>query len=173
MKTTSLSLSDVKVIEPTVFEDKRGFFYESFNQQKFNEIIGKEVIFVQDNHSKSSRGVLRGLHYQKAPYEQGKLVRVIFGEIFDVAVDIRENSSTYGKWISVILSETNKKQLWIPRGFAHGFFVLSEVAEVIYKTDNFYSKENEITLPWNSQTFNIEWPEKNPSSLIFSDKDTI
>lgn len=173
MKTTSLSLNDVKVIEPTVFEDKRGFFYESFNQQKFNEAIGKEVIFVQDNHSKSSRGVLRGLHYQKAPYEQGKLVRVISGEIFDVAVDIRKNSSNYGKWISITLSESNRKQLWIPRGFAHGFLVLSEFAEVVYKTDNFYSKENEITLPWNSHIFNIEWPIENSSCLIMSDKDNV
>ena len=173
MKTTELKLRGVKVIEPAVFEDKRGFFYESFNQQKFNDAIGKKVIFVQDNHSKSIKGVLRGLHYQNAPFEQGKLVRVIAGEIFDVAVDIKKNSPTYGKWVSIILSETNKKQLWIPKGFAHGFLVLSEFAEVIYKTDNFYSKENEITLPWNSTNFNIEWPLNNQSGLIMSDKDTI
>ena len=134
MKVTSLKISDVKLIEPDVFEDERGFFFESFNQKKFNDAIGKDVIFVQDNHSKSSKGVLRGLHYQKEPFAQGKLVRVIRGEVFDVAVDIRKDSFTYGKWVAEILSEENKRQLWIPEGFAHGFLTL-----VI--AQNFYTKQ--------------------------------
>ena len=137
MKVTPLKIPDVKLIEPDVFEDERGFFFESFNQQKFNEAIGQDVTFVQDNHSKSSKGVLRGLHYQEAPFEQGKLVRVIAGEVFDVAVDIRKGSPTYGQWVSEILSAENKKQLWIPEGFAHGFLTISSEAEFIYKTTSY------------------------------------
>ena len=128
-----LKIPDVKLIEPDVFEDERGFFYESFNQQKFNEAIGQNITFVQDNHSKSSKGVLRGLHYQEEPFAQGKLVRVIAGDVFDVAVDIRKGSSTYGQWVSEVLSAENKKQLWIPEGFAHGFMTLSSYAELLYK----------------------------------------
>ena len=143
MKVTPLKIPDVKLIEPDVFEDVRGFFYESFNQQKFIEEIGKNINFVQDNHSKSSKGVLRGLHYQERPFAQGKLVRVISGKVFDVAVDIRRDSPTYGKWVSEILTAENKKQLWIPEGFAHGFLALSASAEVTYKTTNFYSKDHE------------------------------
>ena len=139
MKAISLKIPDVKLIEPDVFEDERGFFFESFNQQKFNEAIGLDVTFVQDNHSKSKKGVLRGLHYQDEPFAQGKLVRVICGEVFDVAVDIRKDSTTYGQWVSEILSGDNKKQLWIPEGFAHGFLTLSDMAEFLYKTTNFYS----------------------------------
>ena len=158
MKVTPLKIPDVKLIEPDVFEDERGFFYESFNQQKFNEAMGENITFVQDNHSKSSKGVLRGLHYQKAPHEQGKLVRVIAGEVFDVVVDIRRDSPTYGKWVSVILSADNKKQLWIPKGFAHGFLTLSDEAEFLYKTTNFYSKVCEKNIHWSQNEFNIKWP---------------
>jgi dTDP-4-dehydrorhamnose 3,5-epimerase len=143
MKVTPLKITDVKLIEPDVFEDERGFFYESFNQQKFNEAIGQNITFVQDNHSKSSKGVLRGLHYQEAPFAQGKLVRVVAGKVFDVAVDIRRDSPTYGQWVSEILSAENKKQLWIPEGFAHGFLTLSHECEFLYKTTNYYSKKHE------------------------------
>jgi dTDP-4-dehydrorhamnose 3,5-epimerase len=134
MKAIPLKIPDVKIIEIDLFEDERGFFFESFNQKKFNNAIGKEVNFVQDNHSKSKKGVLRGLHYQIAPFAQAKLLRVISGKIFDVVVDIRKDSPTFGKWVSENLSAKNKKQLWIPEGFAHGFLVLSEVAEIVYKT---------------------------------------
>jgi len=158
MKVISLKIPDVKLIEPDVFEDERGFFYESFNQKKFNEAIGQDVTFVQDNHSKSSKGVLRGLHYQEAPFAQGKLVRVIVGEVFDVAVDIRKYSPNYGQWVSEILSAENKKQLWIPEGFAHGFLALSDNVELLYKTTAFYSKDFEHTINWKKNDFNIKWP---------------
>ena len=170
MKVTPLKIPDVKLIEPDVFEDERGFFYESFNQKKFNEAIGQEITFVQDNHSKSSKGVLRGLHYQEAPFEQGKLVRVVAGEVFDVAVDIREESPTYGQWVSEILSAQNKKQLWIPEGFAHGFLVLSDEAEIIYKTTEFYSPEHEYCLKYNDKKINITWPSIS-SQYLLSPKD--
>jgi dTDP-4-dehydrorhamnose 3,5-epimerase len=168
MKVTTLKIPDVKLIEPDVFEDERGFFYESFNQKKFNEAIGQDITFVQDNHSKSTMGVLRGLHYQEKPFEQGKLVRVISGEVFDVAVDIRKDSPTYGHWISEILSEKNKKQLWIPKGFAHGFLTLSEVCEFVYKTTNYYSKEHEKNIHWKNK-FDIRWP--NVENILLSEKD--
>jgi len=160
MRVTPLKIPEVKLIEPDVFEDERGFFFESFNQQKFNEAIGQDVTFVQDNHSKSSKGVLRGLHYQEAPFEQGKLVRVIAGEVFDVAVDIRKESSTYGQWVSETLSAENKKQLWIPEGFAHGFLTISSEAEFIYKTTSFYSKIHEVTINYLNNSFDIKWPLK-------------
>lgn len=169
MKVTPLKISDVKLIEPDVFEDERGFFYESFNQQKFNEATSENITFVQDNHSKSSKGVLRGLHYQEAPFAQGKLVRVVAGEVFDVAVDIRKDSQTYGQWVSEILSAENKKQLWIPEGFAHGFLTISEFAEVVYKTSNYYSPEFEKVIPFNDKRFNIDWPK--PDQYILSDRD--
>ena len=143
MKVIPLKIPDVKLIEPDVFEDERGFFYESFNQQKFNEAIGQDILFVQDNHSKSSKGVLRGLHYQEEPFAQGKLVRVIAGEVFDVAVDVRKDSSTYGQWVAEVLSWENKKQLWIPEGFENGFLTLSNEAQFLYKTTDFYNKESE------------------------------
>ena len=160
MKVIPLKIPDVKLIEPDVFKDERGFFYESFNQQKFNEAIGKNITFVQDNHSKSSQGVLRGLHYQEAPFEQGKLVRVIAGDVFDVTVDIRKGSSTYGQWVSETLSAENKKQLWIPKGFAHGFLTISSEAEFIYKTTSFYSKIHEVTINYLNNSFDIKWPLK-------------
>ncbi|HCN8774753.1 TPA: dTDP-4-dehydrorhamnose 3,5-epimerase, partial [Escherichia coli] len=132
--------------EPTVYEDERGFFYESYNEKNFMETIGASIKFVQDNHSKSSKGVLRGLHFQKNPYEQGKLVRCIRGEVYDVAVDIRKDSPTFGQWFGVNLSDENKKQLWIPEGFAHGFITLSDVAEFVYKTTNYYAPASEYCL---------------------------
>ena len=159
MKVTPLKIPDVKLIEPDVFEDERGFFYESFNQQKFNEAIGEKITFVQDNHSKSSKGVLRGLHYQEIPFAQGKLVRVIAGEVFDVAVDIRRKSPTYGEWVSVMISSEKKNQIWIPEGFAHGFVALHDNTHVLYKTTNFYSKDHEKTIHWSKNEFNIIWPK--------------
>lgn len=171
MKITSLKIPDVKLIEPDVFEDERGFFYESFNQQKFNEVIGKNITFVQDNHSKSSKGVLRGLHYQETPFAQGKLVRVVSGEVFDVAVDIRQDSPTYRQWLSEILSAENKKQLWIPEGFAHGFLTLSHECEFLYKTTNYYSKKHERVISSESKDFKIKWPHVD--QITKSKKDTI
>ena len=169
MKVTPLEISDVKLIEPEVFKDERGFFYESFNQQKFNEAIGENITFVQDNHSKSFKGVLRGLHYQETPFAQGKLVRVVAGEVFDVAVDIRKDSPTYGQWVTETLSADNHKQLWIPEGFAHGFLTLSDEAEFLYKTTNFYNKESEHSIHWKKNDFNIEWPSLE--SIFLSKKD--
>lgn len=157
MKVIDTAIPDVLIMEPTVFGDERGFFLESFNQRRFNDAVGREVNFVQDNHSRSVKDVLRGLHYQVAQ-PQGKLVRCTLGKVFDVAVDIRPNSPTYGKWISQILSAENKKQLWIPEGLAHGFLVLSDFAEVMYKTTEFYSPEHERCIIWNDKTLNINWP---------------
>ena len=170
MKVTPLKIPEIKLIEPDVFEDERGFFYESFNQQKFNEAIGQDVTFVQDNHSKSSQGVLRGLHYQDPPYAQGKLIRIVAGAVFDVAVDIRKGSPTYGQWVGETLSAINKKQLWIPEGFAHGFLVLSDEAEIIYKTTEFYFPEHEHCLKYNDKQINITWPSIS-SPYLLSPKD--
>ncbi len=171
MKVTLLKIPDVKLIEPEVYEDERGFFYESFNQHKFNVAVGLDVTFVQDNHSKSRKGVLRGLHYQEAPFEQGKLVRVIAGEVFDVAVDVRKDSPTYGQWVAEVLSGENKKQLWIPEGFAHGFLTLSNEAEFLYKTTDFYNKESEKSIHWKNNEFNIDWPEVE-ERVLTSKKDS-
>ncbi len=159
MKITPLNIPDILLIEPRVFDDSRGFFFESFNLNEFRQATSLNINFVQDNHSKSFRGVLRGLHYQLPPYAQGKLVRVIQGEIFDVAIDLRKTSPTFGKYTSKILSSENKYQIWIPEGFAHGFLTLSESAEVIYKTTNFYSKANDRSIIWNDPLLNIKWPE--------------
>lgn len=158
MQVTPARIPDVLVIEPKVFGDDRGFFFESFNQEAFNEAVGQEVIFVQDNHSKSAKNVLRGLHYQLPPKAQGKLVRVIQGEVFDVAVDLRKDSKTYGQWVSEVLSAANKKQMWIPPGFAHGFLVLSEAAEFLYKTTDYYAPELERCIRWNDTGIAINWP---------------
>ena len=158
MKVTPLAIPDVLLIEPRVFGDERGFFYESFNQQRFNEVTGLDLQFVQDNHSKSAKGVLRGLHYQLPPKAQGKLVRVVAGEVFDVAVDIRKASPTFGKWVGVTLSGDNKRQLWIPPGLAHGFLVLSESAEFLYKTTDYYAPELERGIIWNDPDLAIRWP---------------
>ena len=170
MKVTALKIPDVKLIEPDVFEDERGFFYESFNQQKFNKAIGQDITFVQDNHSKSKKGVLRGLHYQEEPYAQAKLVRVISGEVFDVAVDIRKYSETYGQWVGQILSATNKYQLWIPVGFAHGFLTLSDEAELLYKTTMVYSKEHENIIVWDDPTLTVKWPFVDSIKLSAKDR---
>ena len=159
MKVTSLAIPDVLLIEPRVFEDARGFFFESFNLNEFKKATGLDVNFVQDNHSKSAKGILRGLHYQLPPYAQGKLVRVIQGEVFDVAVDIRPGSKTYGKWVGEVLSAENKKQLWIPEGLAHGFLTLSDTSEFLYKTTDFYHPESERCILWSDKTLNINWPK--------------
>lgn len=158
MQVTATAIPDVLVIEPRVFGDERGFFFESFNQQAFNAAVGQAIAFVQDNHSKSSQGVLRGLHYQLAPKAQGKLVRVVQGAVFDVAVDIRKGSKTCGQWVGEILSAENKKQLWIPAGFAHGFLTLSDTADFLYKTTDFYSPEHERCIRWDDPNLNIQWP---------------
>ena len=156
MKVTATAIPDVLIIEPKVFGDARGFFYESFNQQAFNEATGTDHQFVQDNHSRSAKGVLRGLHYQ-IEQPQGKLVRVVRGEVFDVAVDIRKSSATFGKWIGVELSEDNHRQLWVPPGFAHGFVVLSESVDFLYKTTDYYAPEFERCIAWDDPDINIKW----------------
>lgn len=166
---TPTSISDVLIIEPKVFGDERGWFLESFNEKDFSDALGRQVTFVQDNHSLSKRGILRGLHYQLAK-TQGKLVRVSRGCVFDVAVDLRQSSSTYGQWVGVELSAENKKQIWIPEGFAHGFFVLSEDAEVLYKTTDYWDANSEQCILWNDDTLKIEWP-KIDTSPILSAKD--
>lgn len=158
MKVTPCSISDVLLIEPKVFGDERGFFYESFNERAFAAATGLDVRFVQDNHSKSAKGVLRGLHYQ-AQNAQGKLVRVTAGEVFDVAVDIRPASPTYGQWVGKILSAQNCHQLWIPPGLAHGFLVLSDTAEFLYKTTDYYAPEHERCIAWNDPALAIAWPD--------------
>jgi dTDP-4-dehydrorhamnose 3,5-epimerase len=157
MKVHHLAIPEVVVLEPQVFGDERGFFFESFNQKRFEDAIGRKVSFVQDNHSRSSKGVLRGLHYQ-VEQAQGKLLRVVAGEIFDVAVDVRRSSPTFGAWVGETLSAENKKQLWVPEGFAHGFLVLSDTAEVLYKTTDYYAKDHERCIMWNDSTIGIEWP---------------
>ena len=172
IKSTSTRIPDVKIIEPIIFEDDRGFFYESYNQKKLSDAIGLNINFVQDNHSKSQFGVLRGLHYQKKPHSQSKLIRVISGEIFDVAIDVRENSKYYGEWVGEILSEENRKQLWIPEGFAHGFLTLSENAEVLYKTNNFYNKESEVSINPFDKYLDIHWPVIK-QKVIMSEKDLL
>jgi dTDP-4-dehydrorhamnose 3,5-epimerase len=159
MKVTPLSIPDVLLIEPQVFEDSRGFFFESFREDIFRKETSLNVSFVQDNHSKSVKGILRGLHYQLPPHAQGKLVRVIQGEVLDVAVDIRKSSTTWGQYIAEILSDDNKKQLYIPEGFAHGFLTLSDTAEFLYKTTNFYHPERERCILWNDSILNINWPK--------------
>ena len=165
------------LLKPKIFGDKRGFFFESWNKKNLYEVFKKndqkEAIFVQDNHSKSTKGVLRGLHYQSNPIPQGKLVRCIKGEIFDVAVDIRKKSETYGSWVSAYLNSENKHQLWIPEGFAHGFLTMSETAEVAYKTTNYWDKDCERSIIWEDKDINIKWPIENNKSLsiLLSEKD--
>jgi dTDP-4-dehydrorhamnose 3,5-epimerase len=159
VKIIDTAISEVKIIEPTVFGDERGFFYESFNQTKFENAVGYAVNFVQDNHSRSVKGVLRGLHYQLPPYAQAKLVRCVVGEVFDVAVDIRRSSPTYGKSVGVHLSAENKRQLWIPEGFAHGFLTLSDSAEFLYKTTNYYAPTHDRCIFFADELLNIGWPQ--------------
>ena len=169
MKATALAIPEIILFEPKVFGDERGFFFESFNQNNFKIATGISPTFAQDNHSKSTQGVLRGLHYQLPPKAQEKLVRVIQGEIFDVVVDIRKNSSTFGQWLGEKLSADNKKQLWIPPGFAHGFLTLSETAEILYKATDFYAPEYERCIAWNDPDIGIEWPLQ--SQPITSERD--
>lgn len=171
MKVTPTAIVEVLIVEPTVFADERGFFYESYNQKKFEAAVGYTVNFVQDNHSKSVRGVLRGLHYQLPPHAQGKLVRVIQGEVFDVAVDIRQESPSFGQWVGVYLSAENNKQLWIPEGFAHGFLTLSDTAEFLYKTTDFYAKDCERAIAWNDADLAIAWPAV--TEVLTSAKDAV
>jgi dTDP-4-dehydrorhamnose 3,5-epimerase len=170
MNGKQLRIPEVVLFEPTVFGDDRGFFFESFNQRRFEELIGESVSFVQDNHSRSQHGVLRGLHYQ-IKHPQGKLVRVASGEIFDVAVDLRKTSPTFGMWAGDVLSAENKRQLWVPAGFAHGFLVLSDSADVLYKTTDFYYKEFDRGIRWDDPTLAIDWPEV--TDILLSEKDNI
>lgn len=172
MKATKTSLSDVIVLEPKIIADDRGFFMESYNANIFSDLTGSQVSMVQDNHSRSNRGVLRGLHYQIAPAAQGKLVRVIHGEIFDVAVDIRRGSPSFGRWVGITLSAENRKQLWIPPGFAHGFYTLSESAEVVYKASAYYSPQHDRGICWNDGQINILWPLIGNHPPTLSSKDT-
>lgn len=171
MKVTPTKIQDVLIIEPTVHADERGFFMESFNQRRFNEAVGCSVNFVQDNHSRSLKGVLRGLHYQQHQ-AQGKLVRVLRGAVYDVAVDLRKSSPTLGQWFGIELSEENKKQLWIPPGLAHGFLVISEFADVLYKTTDYYAPEFEHAIHWSSKRLSIEWPVAALSPIL-SKKDEL
>lgn len=169
MKIFPTAIADVLLIEPTVFGDDRGFFYESYNKKEWQELTGLETSFVQDNHSKSAKNVLRGIHYQiKQP--QGKLVRVVVGEVFDVAVDLRKSSPTFGQWVGERLSAENKKSLWVPPGFGHGFLVLSESAEFLYRTSDFYAPQYERCIVWNDSDLNIDWPLAGGDPLL-SDKD--
>jgi dTDP-4-dehydrorhamnose 3,5-epimerase len=170
MKTIKTPIEDLLIFEPNVFGDERGFFYESFNASQFRKASGLDIEFVQDNHSRSSRGILRGLHYQLPPKAQGKLVRVVVGEVFDVAVDIRQSSPTFGQWHGVMLSAENKRQFWIPPGFAHGFITLSDNTEFLYKTTDFYSPSHERCISWNDLTLAIDWPFKEEPQLSAKDK---
>ena len=172
MKVTPLEIPDVLLIEPKVFGDERGFFLESYNKQRFNEALDKDITFVQDNHSLSSKGVLRGLHYQ-IQNAQAKLVRVISGEIFDVAVDIRRGSPTFGKWVGQVLSGANKRQMWVPAGFAHGFVTLSDTAEVLYKASDYYAPAHERAIKWNDPEINIVWPIDYQPSLSAKDAQAV
>ena len=162
-------IKDIKLIKPSVYEDERGFFFESFNQKKFEKVVKRKIVFVQDNQSYSTKGVIRGLHAQEAPYDQGKLVSVVEGEIFDVAVDIRRDSNSFGKFFSVFLSSNNKNSLWIPEGFLHGFQVLSDFAKVFYKTTNYYNPSTELTVNPLDKDLKIDWPINQ--KIIISDKD--
>ncbi len=171
MKVIDTKIPDVKIIEPAVFGDERGFFMETWQQKKFEELVtGKPTKFVQDNHSKSKKGILRGLHYQ-TENTQGKLVRVVSGEVFDVAVDIRKDSPTFGHWVGVYLSVENKRQLWVPEGFAHGFYVTSEEAEFVYKCTDYYNPNEEHSILWNDPQLAINWPIMNNEEPILAEKD--
>jgi dTDP-4-dehydrorhamnose 3,5-epimerase len=170
MQFEPLAIPDVVLFTPRSFADDRGFFYESYHQQRFFEATGLQPAFVQDNHSKSLRGVLRGLHYQLPPHAQGKLVRVVQGKVFDVAVDIRRHSPSFGRWVGAYLSAENRQQLWIPPGFAHGFITLSDTAEYLYKTTNFYVPLAERCIAWNDPGIGIEWPYAGSPSLSSKDQ---
>ena len=170
MRATPTALPEVLVIEPAIFGDSRGFFLESYNERHFEDAVGRAVHFVQDNHSRSGKGVLRGLHYQTSPHAQAKLVRVVAGEIFDVAVDLRPASPNFGKWAGVRLSAENHRQLWIPEGFAHGFLTLSDTADVLYKASAYYSPAHEGAVIWNDPEIGIEWPLSEQPLLSAKDE---
>lgn len=174
MKIINTNIVEVKIIEPDVYGDERGFFMETWQYERFNQLVSpnKNVNFVQDNHSKSKKGILRGLHYQKKN-TQGKLVRVVSGEVFDVAVDIRVNSPTFGEWVGVYLSSENKRQLWIPEGFAHGFYVCSDEAEFVYKCTNYYDPSSEVAILWNDEELSIDWPLIEPPILSSKDRNGV
>lgn len=161
MKVIKTAIEGVLILEPKVFGDERGFFMESFNQRVFDEAVGHHVEFVQDNHSRSARGVLRGLHYQLPPHAQGKLVRVSRGIVFDVAVDMRDCSPTFGTWVGIELNDTNQRQLWLPPGMAHGFVVLSDSADFLYKTTDYYNPQSERSIRWDDPTLDIQWPGRS------------
>ncbi len=173
MNVIKTAIPDVLIFEPKVFGDERGFFFESFNHKLFEEAVGYPITFVQDNHSKSSKGVLRGLHYQLPPHAQGKLVRCVAGEVFDVAVDIRKSSPTFGQWVGFHLSGENKRQLWIPEGFAHGFVTLSETAEFLYKTTNYYVPLSEGSICWDDPQLGIDWQFDGVISLSKKDQEAM
>jgi len=170
MQVQRLAIPEVLLLTPRVFEDERGHFYESFNQKVFEQAIGRSVAFVQDNHSMSARGVVRGLHYQLAPHAQGKLVRVVAGRVFDVAVDLRRSASTFGRWVGVELSAKDKQQLWIPEGFGHGFLSLEPGSGVIYKTTDYWSPVSERSIRWNDPSIDIQWPDAGPVTLAPKDR---
>lgn len=172
MKATATEIADVLIIEPAVFKDERGTFFESFNQKKFEDAIGQKVRFVQDNQSHSVKGVLRGLHYQ-IEQPQGKLIRVLHGEIFDVAVDLRRHSPTFGKWTGIALSAENKQQVWVPQGLAHGFLVVSETADVLYKVTDYYAPRHERSLMWNDPDVGIAWPQGYSPMLSAKDRSAL
>jgi len=165
-QVTSTAIADVLILEPKVFGDARGFFFESYNENDFKQATGLDVKFVQDNHSRSAKGVLRGLHYQLPPHAQGKLVRCVRGAVFDVAVDIRKSSPTFGKWVGVELSEENHRQFWIPPGFAHGFVTLTDTADFLYKTTDYYAPSCDRGIAWNDAAIGIDWPELSLSPLL-------
>ena len=173
MKVINTAIPEVKIIVPNIFKDKRGYFFESFNRDEFNKKTGIELNFVQENQSKSEFGVVRGLHYQLEPKPQGKLVRCVSGTVFDVAVDIRQSSPTFGEWTSVVLDNLNKKMFWIPAGFAHGFLALEENSEVLYKASEFWSNDHDRSIKWNDTNININWPlnDINCSEPRLSEKD--
>lgn len=171
MNVIKTDIPDVLIFEPRVFGDARGFFFESFSNKFFNEAVGRSVEFVQDNHSQSQKGVLRGLHYQLDPHAQGKLVRCVEGEVFDVAVDIRRSSPTFGKWVGAVLSAENKRQLWIPEGFAHGFLALTDTVQFVYKATNYYAPQSERSILWNDPDIGIAWPKIDDVQFSLSDKD--
>lgn len=172
MKATRLAIPEVLLLEPKVFGDSRGFFYESYNERAFREVTGVDARFVQDNHSRSARGVLRGLHYQ-VRQPQAKLVRVVRGAVFDVAVDVRRGAPSFGRWVGMELSEENQRQMWIPEGFAHGFLVLSDSADFLYKTTDYYAPEHERCIAWNDPAIGIEWPLVGEPVLSSKDRDGV
>lgn len=170
MNVIETKFAGLKILRPSIHEDIRGYFSESFNQQVFNDRVAKDTIFVQDNHSHSKKGVLRGLHYQVSPKAQAKLVRVVLGEVYCVVVDLRVDAGSYRDWLGIVLSADNKQQLWVPEGFAHGFYVMSEAADYLYKTTSYYAPEHEKSIAWNDPVLNIDWPISGTPILSLKDQ---